>query len=173
MAFTFTVETGAGVANATSYISEAAADDYFEIDRPFSATWTALTSTEKEYRLGWATRILDQKVKWKGTKTADANALEWPRASTYDRNGTAVDDDEMPQQLLDVTCELAKYLNSTDPISDSGIDFVKHIVLDVLEIEYQEGTSQSSFPNVINSLLRGLGHYPVPGQFSFNKISKA
>lgn len=173
MAFTFTVETGAGISGATSYISEAVADDYFEIDRAFTATWTALTSTEKEYRLAWATRILDQKVKWNGTKTADANDLEWPRQSTYDRNGVGIDSDEMPEQLLDVTCELAKYLNGADPISGAGVDFVKHIVLDVLEIEYQEGTSQNSFPNVINSLLRGLGHYPVPGQFSFNKISKA
>lgn len=173
MAFTFVVADGTNLTNATSYVSVAEADDYFEIDRVFTATWTALTSTEKEYRLGWATRVLDQKVRWKGTKDTETQALEWPRDSTYDRNGVAILDTVIPEQLKDATCEFAKYLNSEDPISGSGIDFVKGIVLDVLEIEYQEGTSQSSFPNIINSLLRGLGHYSVPGQFSFNKIVKA
>ena len=173
MAFAFVVETGTGETTSTSYVSEAVADDYFEIDRVFTATWTALTSTEKEYRLAWATRILDQKVKWNGTKTDETNALEWPRTSVYDRNGVGIDSDEMPEQLIEATCEFAKYLNSEDPISGAGIDFISEIVLDVLEIKYQEGTSQSSFPNVINSLLRGLGYYTVPGSFSFNKISKA
>jgi len=173
MAFTFVVEDGTNLATATSYVSVAAADDYFEIDRPFTATWTALSTTEKEYRLAWATRVLDQKVKWNGTKDTETQALEWPRDSVYDRNGVAIDDDEIPEQLAEATFELAKYLNAEDPISGAGVDFISEIVLDVLEIKYQEGTSQSSFPNVLNSLLRGLGHYPVPGTFSFNRISKA
>jgi hypothetical protein len=173
MAFSFVVEDGTNLPTATSYVSVAAADDYFEIDRAFSATWSALTTEEKEYRLAWATRILDQKVRWNGIKDTQTQGLEWPRRSVYDRNDVAISDNIIPEQLVEATLELAKYVNSNDPISGSGVDFVKSIVLDVLEIEYQEGTSQNSFPNVLNSLLRGLGHYPIPGQFSFNKISKA
>lgn len=173
MAFTFVVADGTNLTNATSYVSVAEADDYFEVDRAFTATWSALTTTEKEYLLGWSTRILDQKIKWKGTKDTTTQALEWPRDGTYDRNGVAILDTVIPQQLKDATCEFAKFAQTNDPTTGSGVDFIRAITLDVLEIEYQEGTSQSSFPTLLNSILRGLGTYPVPGGFGFNKIVKA
>lgn len=172
MAFSFVVETGTGSATATSYISVADADDYFEIDRVFAATWAALTTTEKEYLLGHATRVLDQAVIWKGTKYTEAQALDWPRTGVYTAEGYSIDVDEIPQRLKDATCEFAKFMQTNDPTVGTGVDYIRRITLDVLEIEYQDGTSQSSFPSLLNKILEGLGAYPIPGQSQFAKISK-
>lgn len=173
MAFTFLVEDGTGLAASNSYVSVAEADDYFDIDRVFEATWDALTDDEKQDRLAWATRILDAKVTWKGVKYTAAQALAWPRSSTYDRHGYEIDIDEIPQQLKDATCEMAKYLTTNDVTVGPGVDYVKSIQLDVLSIEYMEGTSQSSFPDMINAILKGIGYYNVPGLTAFGPIVKA
>lgn len=166
------VEVGTVVASANSYVSVAFADTYFEIDENFTVTWSAMTTGEKETRLRWATRVLDQKVVWKGTKTTETSSLRWPRTGLYDRDGISVDTDEMPLQLLQVTCELAKFLEGTDPTTSQGGDALKRIAVDVVEIEYQDGATQPEAPPILNQLLRGLGFYPTSGGFSFGRIVK-
>lgn len=173
MAFTFTVEDGTNIAGSNSYLTVAEADDYFVIDRVFCEVWDALSPSDKQYRLAWAARILDQKVRWKGVRTDETQSMEWPRQATYDRNGVSIDSDEIPEQLKDAVCEFVKFVQTEDPTVGAGVDYIRAITLDVLEIEYQEGTSQNDFPNLLNSLLRGLGAYPVPGNFGFNSIAKA
>lgn len=172
MAFVFTVETGAGLTNSNSYATVAEADDYFDIDRVFEATWDAFTTEEKEDRLAWATRALENKVTWKGVKYTETQALAWPRSNTFDRHGYEIDIDEIPIQLKHATFEMAKYLSTNDVTVGRGVDYTKFIKLDVLEIEYMEGTSQSSFPDMINAILKGIGYYQVPGLMSFANISK-
>lgn len=172
MAWAFVVEDGTGLVNSTSYISEAYADDYFEIDRVFAPAWTALTSEQKQELLGWATRVLDQKVVWNGVRTTDTQALAWPRQSVYNRYGELIDSNEIPFQLEQATAEFAKYLAANDPTVGSGVDYIKSVRLDVLEVEYMDGTSQTTFPNLLNSILRGLGYYPVPGGMYFGKVVK-
>lgn len=167
------VEDGTVVTNANSYVSVAFADNYFEIDEIYFATWDAMSDAEKETRLRWATRVLDQKVIWRGTKTDVDSALRWPRTGVRDRDGNTIDDDEMPVQLMEVTCELAKFLETTDPTTSQGGDALKRIAVDVIEIEYQDGTSQPEAPPIFNQLLRGLGSYPVAGGHMFGKIIKA
>ena len=169
MAFSFVVEDGTGLSTATSYISTSFADDYFEIDT-FTTVWGALSTAEKEGRLAWATRLLDQKVKWKGYRTTTTQALAWPRTGVYTREGEAIASDEIPTQLKEAVCEMAKFLATDDPTIGQGVDYIKRMTLDVLEIEYQEGTYQSSFPSLINYILRNLGVYPSPGGFAFGKI---
>lgn len=168
-----TVEDGTVVTGADSYVSVAFADSYFEIDEAFAATWTAMTTAEKETRLKWATRVLDQKVAWKGSKTTDTSSLRWPRTGVRDRDGNIIDTDEMPLQLKQVTCEVAKFLETNNPTTSQGGDALKRIAVDVIEIEYQEGTSQPEAPPLINQLLRGLGTYPSAGGHVFGKIIKA
>jgi hypothetical protein len=169
---TMIVETGAVVANANSYVSLADADAYFEIDVNFDATWDALTDTVKEQYLMWATRILDQKVQWKGDKTDEDSALRWPRTGVYDRDGNAIDTDAMPVQLTEAVCELIKYLQTTDVTTSQGADFLKSVEVDVIKIEYQNGAGQSTVPPLFNQILRGLGYYPTPLSSSFARIVK-
>lgn len=166
------VENGTVVTGANTYVSQAYADSYFSIDEKFSATWAAMSDADKETRLRWATRVLDQKVIWRGNKTVATSPLRWPRTGITDRDGNAVGANSMPDQLLQATCELAKFLATADPTTSQGGDALKRIVVDVIELEYQDGVSQPEAPPLLNQLLRGLGTYPSAG-FSFARIVKA
>lgn len=169
---TITVEDGSAVSGANSYVSVAFADTYFTYDINFSSTWGALTNAEKENSLIWATRILDQKVRWKGSKSVETSALRWPRTGLTDRDDVVIADDEIPLQLKELTCEVAKFLQTTDPTISQGGDALKAIVVDVIEIQYQDGATQPTTPPLFNQLLRNIGYYPMASGHMFGKIVK-
>ncbi len=78
-----------GDSAANSYVTQAAATTYFG-DHPLTATWTALTSDEKDQYLILATTHIDMQpidgVKYDETTTSGApdQALRFPRAADYD-----------------------------------------------------------------------------------------
>lgn len=168
----FVVEDGTVVTGSNSYVDLTFADDYFAIDVEFDSTWDGYADAVKEQYLQWATRILDQKVQWKGDKTDETSSLRWPRTGVTDRDGVSIDTDEMPLQLKQATCELVKFLTTNDPTTSQGVDYLKRVAVDVIEIEYQDGAGQVSAPPILNQLLRGLGYYPVPMGHSFGRIVK-
>jgi hypothetical protein len=169
----FTVEDGTIVADATSYVTLAYADGYFAIDINASANWSALVDADKEKYLMAATRILDQKVRWKGVKVDETSALRWPRSGVYDRDNILIDDTEIPDQLKEVVCEMAKYLLSgEDPTVGIGAEAIKRIKADVVEVEYQDGMMQTTVPSFFHNLLRGIGSYPSAFGHQFQRIIK-
>src|SRR5688572_30262693 len=172
MAFVFTVEDGTVVAGANSYVTVAFADDYFAVDPNFLATWTALDAEDKEIYLAWATRIVDQKVRWRGTKTDEDSALRWPRTGAYDRDYILIEDDVIPLQLKELVCEFVKFLQQSDPTVSQEVSQIKREKLDVLEIEYQDGTSQSIYPPLFGQLVAGIGSFPS-GAYAFGRIRRA
>lgn len=172
MAFTFKVEDGTGYADSNSYVSVADADDYFVIQPTSDAVWNPLTSTQKEQYLALATRYLDQKVDWRGEIADEDQALRWPRTGAYTRDQIAVGSTVVPKPVKAATCELALYLISNDPNAGQDVDKLKKIVVDVVEIEYQEGAGQPKIPSLINSILYGLGFF-VSGGRGFGRIVRA
>ena len=168
MAFIFTVETGTGLTTSTSYCATAFADDYFEV-QPSATAWAGLSDDSKEYYLSLATRFLDQKVDWKGTIASATQALRWPRVGAYTRDGISVGSTVIPRAVKAATCEMALYLITNDPNAGQDTDKLRKIVVDVIEIEYQEGASQPKIPSIINSILTGLGFF-VAGGRGFGKI---
>jgi hypothetical protein len=171
MAFAFKVETGVGLVDSTSYASTDYADDYFE-PTSSAAVWAALTDEKKEYLLAWATRFLDQKATWKGTISSETQALRWPRTGAYTKDRIAIGGTVVPRQLKDATCEVAKYLIENDPTAGATVDQFKKLVVDVIEIEFQDQTTQSSFPTIINSILGGIGAVNV-GMRQASKILRS
>lgn len=158
MALSFVVETGSGSTTATAYVSVSYADDYFEA-MPEEVAWTGITNADKEYYLIWASRLLDQKTLWRGTKAVTTSALRWPRSGVYDKDDLLLDDASIPRAVKDATCEMARFLVNYDPTVGQGADNIKRIVADVVEIEYQDGTAQSDWPSLINDILRPLGSF--------------
>lgn len=169
MAFTFTVEDGSQVSGANSYVAVATADDYYVIDPNFTATWAAYTNTQKEYYLAWATRIIDQKTKWNGDKYTETQALRWPRKGVKDADGDLIAVTEIPQQLQHAVMELAKWLVSNDPTTGADTDALKRVMVDVVEIEWQDGAFQSDYPSIINQILWPIGRFNTGGP-SFGRI---
>ena len=159
MSFTFTVETGAGLASANSYGSVSEMDDYAAVDVNYAASWAAFDSDEKEKRLAWASRVLDQKTSWRGTKAVAESGLRWPRYGVYDRDGNLIADNVVPVQVKQATFELAKFMTATDITTSQEADFIKRIELDVVQIDFQDNTAQPNTPSMLNDILSGLGSF--------------
>lgn len=160
MAFTFVVETGEGLPNATSYASVAEATDYFTPDQTAFVTWDAFTSEQQEFYLALATRLLDQKAEYKGTIKSETQALRWPRSGVYNRDGILLSSVLVPTQIKQAMFELAKYIFSgTDVATGFDVTNLSRVKVDVIEIEFQEETAQVSTPSIINAILHPIGFF--------------
>lgn len=119
MAFVFVVETGSGLSNANSYCSVSFANDYHEKKLRTAATWAALTTQQKEYRLAEATEIVDRECaeKWAGCAAhlrPTEQRLYWPRYDVRDGDGQWLESDVIPEELKSATAELALRLTEKD-----------------------------------------------------------
>jgi hypothetical protein len=93
--------------------TQISADEYFNADIQWSATWTGLSADSKARSLVSATRALDT-FSWAGSKTSSSQPLQWPRTGVTYRDGTAVDSATLPDELVTATYILAVML-SQDP----------------------------------------------------------
>lgn len=167
------VEDGTGLSTANSYESVAGADAYFSIIPMYSDTWADYSQQVKENKLQLATRVLDARTNWEGSKYVETSALRWPRSGVTDRDGISVDTDVVPVAVKAAVCELIRILDAEDITSGQDIERLKFLKVDVLELEYQEGDSQSRIPDYIDYVLAGLGSFLSGGRMTFNRIKKA
>lgn len=98
-----TVETGAGLADAESYVSVAEFKAYAD---KFGHSYTACSDLLIEQALRRATVWLDARYagSFKGTWSFQAQALEWPRSGVWYRL-ESIDSDEIPEKLKSALCE--------------------------------------------------------------------
>ncbi len=105
---TLIVEDGSGKSNADSYASVAMADEY-HTKYTGSAVWFSQTETNKERFLRQATQYIDSqyRLRWKGVRSYETQALAWPRSGVVDHDGYTVDENTIPQNLIYATAYLA------------------------------------------------------------------
>lgn len=153
-----TIETGAIVAGADSYVSAADATTY-HVARG-NATWTG-TDAVKEAALLKAAAYLDghYRNRWKGDRVEPATQpMEWPRYGVCVSNagGIFLDSNVIPQRLKDAQCELALIALSAD-LAPSVSAGVKREKVDVLETEYFAGAPVgTTVYTAVNNLLADL-----------------
>lgn len=94
------------------------ADGYFGA-RLGAALWTAGTTLTKQQALVSATRMLDRRAVFSGTKTVDSQALAWPRDSAT-KCGVAVTDGTIPDDIVYGTFELALQLLADAEIQNAA-----------------------------------------------------
>lgn len=152
------VEDGTGLANSNSYISLVDANAYFVGKRLHSTAWTTALDATKEIALQQATLLLDSEFTWTGTilKTDPVQALAWPRTGAVDRYNRARDS-EVPQEVKYAVCELAHYLLDQDRLIGVQSEGIRRLRVDVIEIEYKDGTTPHTFPPHVARMLNGLG----------------
>lgn len=162
MAVVFTVEDGTLVDDANSYVTVDYANDYLSI-KSNADDWLALDEEVVEKYLMWGTRLLDQRAVFpNSTPTDEDQALRWPRQYAYDRDGEAIPDDVIPDQIQEATVEIAfnLYNQAVDPsqAASSG-GAINKIKVAVIEIGYSDGVaaSNNNFPSGINEILYPLG----------------
>lgn len=166
------VEDGTGLSTADSYISLADTESYMSI-LPDTTAWDALSDPDKEDYIKWATRTLDAKSTYNGTKVYETASLRWPRSGVKDKDGYLVADDIVPLPISDSTAELVRMLlTQADLTSENSVDYLKKVVADVVEVEYQNNTSQSKVTEYINAIMSPLGWFNTGGT-GFGRIRKA
>jgi hypothetical protein len=142
---TLIVETGAGLANAESYISVADATAYHA--NRGNAAWAALASdTIREQLLRKATEYMvgQYRDNWKGQRTGAVQALDWPRYNVplpdvgYGRYVAYVQTNVVPVEVANACAVLALQASSGDlapPIKRT----VKEKVIGPIKTVYADG----------------------------------
>ena len=153
MAVTFDATLGGAAAN--SYITIEDADDYFAM-RVHADNWDAASTATKQKVLMDAVRRLDR-IEYTGEKTAETQALEWPRTGVILRDDL-IDGDEIPKRILDAVCELAlAVLNSN---IDTGVpEGIQSFTVGGVSVA-MSGPSSSTFPSEVDRLVAPLRFTP-------------
>lgn len=148
MAIDFTV----GGATANSYLSEVAATAYF-VDRLDSAAWSDASLRQQQNALMMATMRLEAE-NYDGSKVTTTQRLQWPRYSTYDRDGQVFASDEIPVLVQEATCELALALLKEPSMFDaSGLEGFVNVKLGSIDVTPRVGTPSVQLPAIVKRLL--------------------
>lgn len=171
MAYSFIVEDGTGVSGANSYVTVEYADDYLIQNIHVAEAWEALTLDDKQYLLSWASRYLDQHARWNGYQTYPTAKLRWPRS--YVRvDGQFIDPKTIPYQIMDATCELARYLLANDLSQPREQDGLESLKVDVIEIVFNMDYRLPKTPPELRWMLLGFGTLLGSGS-TFGTIRKS
>ncbi len=175
MSFTFVVETGAALPDATSYTNIEFADDYVEMNIHRSDEWLALDEDVKERLLGRASFMLDSRTKWKGRKTEQDSGLKWPRIGVIDEDGYLIGDDVVPIIVQQAAVEYATYFMDEDIIAGSTTSAYREITVDVITLKINNEETTALVPDVVKSMIENSGLGSVDdgtnkGKMGFKRI---
>lgn len=170
MAFTFVVEIGAADPDATSYCDVTFADDYVEANIHASVDWLALEEEDKQRLLVRASKVLDIRFKWHGTRVDPDSGLKWPRAGVYDEDSFVIADNVIPKILKEAAAEFAVYLMNDDWTTPRDNDQFKRLQVDVLDVQFNTDYRRAYIPDTLVQMLRGLGVGTTGNRPGFKKI---
>lgn len=161
MAFTF--DSTIGGASATSYVSVAESDDYFDgtLD---STTWSSLSNEQKEQLLTMATTRLESEI-YGGTVVDEIQRLQFPRANLQHRNAPIVAyyaTDEIPKEVQTATFELGLYFlqKSLDELglaSEYDQETLDSYSIGPLSVKIKKGMTVEKLPTKVSRALAAAG----------------
>lgn len=172
MAVVVVVEDGTVVTDANSYVSVAEATDYLAANIHVGADWTSLSADDKAALVVWATRYLDNRAVWFGTKTDNTSSLRWPRTGVRDVDNILIGANTIPNQLKMATIEMARYLIAEDRSIERGSDGLMRLKVDVIQLQFDQNYRLAVIPNELQVLIRGLGYF-IGGRYGFGRIRRA
>jgi hypothetical protein len=150
-----TVDATVGGTTSNSYIDVAAADQIMEYRQTTFATWSALSADQKGAALISASQMFDS-IKWKGVRTAETQALRWPRSGVYDQDGYAIDDDVIPADVAEALADYAYTVSQGDQFQATGLEGFSEIKVDVIGLKLDADDRDSAIPDRILDRLQYL-----------------
>lgn len=148
------VEDGTGKADAEAYCTVDFATTYHAAMG--NAAWTALSNDAKEQALRKATRYMDARYRFSGSKQTAEQALAWPRIGAMNQ-GWLVDEGIVPLPVQRACAELALQSTTTDLAPTGAPDgAVVSETVDVLSVTYATGRAGVVVFRVVDQLLHGL-----------------
>ncbi|WP_312435402.1 DnaT-like ssDNA-binding protein [Janthinobacterium sp.] len=138
------IETGAGLADAESYASVAAADA--RCTSLGLTAWAALAETDKEIALRKAVLFMaTYRTRWAGLRVYQRQALDWPRYNVV-VDGFIVPSTTVPLDVVNACIDLAVRAGSGEdllPDLDTGSNAIKKDKTGPLETEYFQNTTDA------------------------------
>jgi hypothetical protein len=116
------VDAEIGSESMNSYVSIEDSDSFFET-YPYATTWEDADEDSKARALITATRELDARFEWDGDPVDLDQPLQWPRTGVQ-RVGfeTLYEADEIPEPIINATCEFARQLLESNRLADSDVE---------------------------------------------------
>lgn len=151
------VEDGTGLPNANAYASVVEVTDILSTN--IYSTWATQTDGVKANLVLWASRILDERVRWYGKKTFKTSGMSWPRHKVKDNEGTLVDDNIVPKAVKTAVAVLANHLlsNAADPeVANTGLN-ISMLMVDVVTIKYDPKILPQRYPPELAYIIGRLG----------------
>lgn len=154
-----TVEDGAGLAAADSYVSVADCETYCDAR---GLTFSSAATADKEAALRRATASIDAmyRSRFPGQRRQYRDqALEWPRTGAVDANGIVVSYDSIPVEI-----EMATYEAAVRELAEAGSMLpdlerggaIKSISAGSVSIEYGASAKPGTAMQIIDGILAGL-----------------
>ena len=141
---TIIIETGAGLSDAESYASVAAADA--RCASLGLTTWAALVEVDKEIALRKAALFMaTYRTRWAGRRVHQHQALDWPRYNVV-VDGFMVPSTSVPTDVVNACIDLAVRAGSGEdllPDLDTGSNVIKKDKTGPLETEYFQNTTDA------------------------------
>jgi len=156
MALIVTVETGALIANANSYVSTLTIDAWV-LTNPHDSTWSALTQAKKDGYAVMSCRVLNEQMDWDGWQTSKTQSLDLPRSGMVDKNGNPIDAYEIPGEVQDAQCELARLLAIEDRTADSGTSGFKEISVGSIKLVIDRTDRPVVMPPAVWNMVKPFG----------------
>lgn len=155
------LEDGTGLPTANCLCSVEEADEILEVN-PHSL-WSLVAEERKERLLIWATRLISERTKWRGTKRYENAGTPFPRTGLKDREGFLATDEGVPTQVKVAVALLADYLNTTDPTTVNSSSNLKSIKADVVELQFNDLNPPSRWPVSVKNALYPMGQFRAGG----------
>ena len=137
------------------YGDVAAAEDYM-VARLGSEAWMCASANDRAKALVSATRMLER-TSWQGDPTGVlGQVLAWPRTGLLDKEGDALDDQTVPQEVVDASFELALKLLEDAELQDqvsAESSNIKRLKAGSAEIEYFRQVEGTKLPTVVSQLV--------------------
>jgi hypothetical protein len=151
-----------GGTTSNSYVTLADATAYF-VDRLDSSAWSDASIRQQQNALIMATMRLEAET-YVGSKAYYTQRLQWPRYSTFDRDGIVYDYLTIPGIVQQATCELALALLREPALYESsGLEQFVNVKLGSIDVTPRAGTPTVELPAIVKRLLAPvlLGGYSV------------
>lgn len=164
------VEDGTGVVTANAYATVEEIDELLSYH--VHSTWSTITDDElKANLIIWASDILDMRTTWFGCKTYETSGLAWPRTGVRDREGIAIDDNIVPDEVKRAVATLADYLIAGNPDTVNTSNNITMLQADVVVLKFDPYAPTFKFPDSIAFIIKGLG-YTAMGRGGPKRIIK-
>lgn len=169
---TMSLNATAGSSSAEAYCTVAEADTY-NVMHPATADWTG-TDTEKENCIKVATRWLDERVSWNGTKETTTQALRIPRSSWVNLDNESIDATTIPTAIKNATAELARHIKKDGDLgANADGKGITDLKVGSVALTFDKTDTADVLPSIVQEMLRGWGTIHGRAKFGIVEVVRS